>query len=81
MLAILDELRWALVPTWLDAAGMTAEGSGAPDAATRLVVRGWLVGLEEVAMVWDPQQVSQQELVDRLVDSFFAFGRDSTSTR
>jgi AcrR family transcriptional regulator len=73
VLAILDELRWALVPTWLEAAGMTAEGSGEPDAATRLIVRGWLVGLEEVAMVWDPAQVSQQELVDRLVDSFFAF--------
>ena len=73
VLRILDELRWALVPGWLEAAGLTSPDGTPPDAATQLIVRGWLVGFEEIALVWDSAQVPRDELVDRLTDTFFAF--------
>ena len=62
---------WALVPNWLEAAGLTTADGPLPDATTQLIVRGWLVGFEEIALVWDPQVVREQ-LVDRLTDAFFA---------
>lgn len=72
VMGILDELRWALVPNWLEAAGLTTADGPLPDATTQLIVRGWLVGFEEIALVWDPQVVPREQLVDRLTDAFFA---------
>lgn len=71
VLRVLDELRWALVPLWLEAAEVS-EGDGTARGVTRLLLRGWLASLEEVALVWDSQRVPRDVLIDRLTDSFFA---------
>ena len=71
VLRVLDELRWALVPLWLDAAEVP-EGDGADRNVTRLLLRGWLASLEEVALVWDSSRVPRDVLIDRLSASFFA---------
>lgn len=67
VLAVLDELRDALVRRWLVATEQ-------PDssALTRLLLRGWLAGLEEVALAWDPDEVDLDTLADALVRSFDA---------
>ncbi|MFZ1670298.1 MAG: TetR/AcrR family transcriptional regulator [Candidatus Nanopelagicales bacterium] len=70
VLATIDRLRWEIVPVWLHAAGLQA-GNG-PSQCTQLLVRGWLTGLEEIALVWDPREVSRTVLIDRLVESFFS---------
>lgn len=66
----IDDLRTALIPTWVAAAGVRAES--ADDAVTALLVRGWLVGLEEVALAWDPSVVGREELTGALTRSFLA---------
>ena len=48
----IDDLRTALIPTWWWRRGAADEA--ADDPVTALLVRGWLVGLEEVALAWDP---------------------------
>ncbi len=70
VLATIDRLRWDTVPIWLNAAGLA--GSEEPGKCTQLLVRGWLTGLEEIALVWDPREVPRKVLVDRLVESFFS---------
>lgn len=70
VMATIDELRTALIPTWVAAAGwpsVTAE-----DPLVALLIRGWLVGLEEVALAWDPTLVSRERLAAELVSSFLA---------
>ena len=64
---LIARTRDALVPRWLDAAGRD-------DASplTRLALRGWLVGMEETVIAWDPQSVRREELVDHLTASFLA---------
>lgn len=66
----IDGLRTALVGNWLDAAG------GVPAQAeshlVELLVRGWLVGLEEVALAWDPERIDRGHLTDALTKSFLA---------
>lgn len=70
VIATIDDLRTALIPVWVAAAGWpSATGE---DPLVSLLVRGWLVGLEEVALAWDPQQVPLADLTDALVDSFLA---------
>jgi AcrR family transcriptional regulator len=64
---LMGEIRDSLVPRWLGAAGW-----GDATALTRLVVRGWLVGMEETVLAWDPDQVPREDLVDHLVASLFA---------
>ena len=64
---LIARTRDALVPRWLDA----AEREDA-SALTRLVLRGWLVGMEETVIAWDPQSVPREELVDHLTASFLA---------
>lgn len=71
VLRVLDELRWALVPLWLEAAADHDGDLSAPDDAARLLLRGWLTGLEEVALVWDSSQVPRDVLIERLSASFF----------
>ncbi len=66
VMELIDGIRTQLVPRWLDAAGLT------DTPPVRLAVRGWLACLEEIALSWDPQQVSRDELVDLLTASFFA---------
>ena len=66
----IDDLRTALIPTWVAAAGASPEA--ADDPVTALLVRGWLVGLEEVALAWDPAVVGRTELTDALTTSFLA---------
>lgn len=66
----IDGLRTSLVPTWIEAAGWPpATGE---DPLLVLLVRGWLVGLEEVALAWDSDTVDRAALTDELVRSFFA---------
>lgn len=64
---LIADTRDALVPRWLDAAGC-------PDASplTHLVVRGWLVGMEETVIAWNPTSVSRDALIDHLTSSFLA---------
>ena len=64
---LIADTRDALVPRWLDAAGC-------PDASalTTLTVRGWLVGMEETVIAWDPREVPRGALVDHLTESFLA---------
>ena len=64
---LIARTRDALVPRWLDAAGRD-------DASplTRLALRGWLVGMEETVIAWDPRSVRREELVDHLTASFLA---------
>ena len=64
---LIAETRDALVPRWLDA----ADASDAPPL-TRLIVRGWLVGMEETVLAWDPRTVSREALVEHLTASFLA---------
>ena len=59
-------VRDALVPRWLDAAGHPQAGPLA-----RLVLRGWLVGMEETVIAWDPATVDRTALVDHLTASLF----------
>lgn len=66
----IDDLRTALIPTWVAAAGVP--GESAADPITGLLVRGWLVGLEEVALAWDPAMVGLNELTEALTRSFLA---------
>ncbi|MGV1037156.1 MAG: TetR/AcrR family transcriptional regulator [Candidatus Nanopelagicales bacterium] len=70
VLATIDRLRWETVPIWLNAVGL--QGSNAPSQCTQLLVRGWLTGLEEIALVWDPHEVPRNVLIARLVESFFS---------
>ncbi len=67
VLATLDGVRASLVPRWLEAGDVASR-----QPATELLVRGWLAGLEEVALAWDPTQVAEDQLADLLVASFFA---------
>ena len=76
---LIGEIRDSLVPKWLAAAEWTDEpdSGGSADvpgrsALARLVVRGWLVGMEETVLAWDPRTVSREDLVDHLIRSFFA---------
>ncbi len=60
-------VRDSLVPRWLDAAGYS-------DATplVQLVLRGWLVGMEETVLAWDEKTVRREQLVDHLTRSLFA---------
>lgn len=75
---LIGEIRDSLVPKWLAAAEWPSEpdsGSAeAPgrDALARLVVRGWLVGMEETVLAWDPRTVRREDLIDHLSRSLFA---------
>ena len=64
-------VRDSLVPRWLSAAGIS-DVSTPETELTRLVVRGWLVGMEETVLAWNPQRVARDVLIDHLVRSFFA---------
>lgn len=64
---LIASTRDALVPRWLDAAGYSSVGPLA-----HLVVRGWLVGMEETVLAWDPATVQRDDLIDHLVDSLTA---------
>lgn len=64
---LIGEIRDSLVPKWLAAAAWTRD-----DALSRLVVRGWLVGMEETVLAWDPRTVHRQVLVEHLTRSLFA---------
>lgn len=59
-------VRDSLVPRWLDAAGQR-------DATplVQLVLRGWLVGMEETVLAWDDKTVRREQLVDHLTRSLF----------
>lgn len=70
VIATIDGLRTALVPIWVEAAGWPVER--ADDPLLALLVRGWLVGLEEVALAWHPAAVDREVLADSLVSSFLA---------
>lgn len=60
-------VRDALVPRWLDAAG---KADATP--LVQLVLRGWLVGMEETVLAWDEKTVRREQLVDHLTKSLFA---------
>jgi AcrR family transcriptional regulator len=60
-------VRDALVPRWLDAAG-----TGDATPLVQLVLRGWLVGMEETVLAWDERTVRREQLVDHLTRSLFA---------
>ena len=64
---LIGEIRDSLVPKWLAAAEWTDH-----DALARLVVRGWLVGMEETVLAWDPRTVRREQLVEHLTRSLFA---------
>jgi len=64
---LIADTRDALVPRWLDAAA-TSDAS----PLTCLVVRGWLVGMEETVIAWDCATVSRDALIDHLTSSFLA---------
>lgn len=67
VVALLAEIRDSLVDKWLEAADR-----GDPGPLARLVVRGWLVGMEETVIAWDPKVVDREQLVDHLTTSFLA---------
>lgn len=69
VMATIDELRTSLIPAWLEAVGLAPEDA---DEVTRLMVRGWLVGMEEVALAWDPVEVPRAELTDALARAYLA---------
>lgn len=76
---LIGEIRDSLVPKWLAAAEWQSEpdsggSADAPgrDALARLVVRGWLVGMEETVLAWDPRTVRREDLIDHLSRSLFA---------
>jgi AcrR family transcriptional regulator len=60
-------IRDSLVPRWLNATGHR-------DATplVQLVLRGWLVGMEETVLAWDDTTVDRQALIDHLTRSLFA---------
>lgn len=60
-------VRDALVPRWLAAAGREDAGPLA-----QLILRGWLVGMEETVLAWDARTVGREELIDHLTTSLFA---------
>jgi len=62
---LLDGIRAALVPRWLDAAGVQAS------PIMELAVRGWLASLEEIALSCVNTNVQRSALIDYLTDSFF----------
>ena len=64
---LIGEIRDSLVPKWLAAAEWTHD-----DALSRLVVRGWLVGMEETVLAWDARTVRREDLVEHLTRSLFA---------
>ncbi len=64
---LIGEIRDSLVPKWLAAAEWADV-----DPLARLVVRGWLVGMEETVLAWDPRTVTRDALVDHLTRSLFA---------
>ena len=64
---LIAETRDALVPRWLDAAGRSDTSP-----LTCLIVRGWLVGMEETVIAWDPSCVPRDALVQHLTASFLA---------
>ena len=64
---LIGEIRDSLVPKWLDAAQWPGD-----DALVRLVVRGWLVGMEETVLAWDARSVQRDVLVEHLTRSLFA---------
>ena len=66
---LIGEIRDSLVPKWLAAAEWNEPDS---NALARLVVRGWLVGMEETVLAWDPRTVRREDLVDHLSRSLFA---------
>lgn len=70
VMSTIDDLRAALIPVWVEAAGWPVATTKDPLAS--LLIRGWLVGLEEVALAWDPKQVPLSTLTDALVGSFLA---------
>lgn len=65
-------VRDALVPRWLAVADVEPTGTAHADALTRLVVRGWLVGMEETVLAWDPAEIDRGDLIDYLTASFFS---------
>ena len=69
----IDNLRTALIPMWVEVVGLPPEA--AVDPVTQLLVRGWLVGLEEVALAWSPEQVTRSELTEALARSFLSLMR------
>lgn len=64
---LIAQTRDALVPRWLDAAGISQARP-----LTRLALRGWLVGMEETVIAWDPDVVTHEELVDHLSAAFWS---------
>ena len=66
---LIGEIRDSLVPKWLAAAEWNEPNS---NALARLVVRGWLVGMEETVLAWDPRTVRREDLIDHLSRSLFA---------
>lgn len=60
---LIGEIRDSLVPKWLAAAEWNEPDS---NALARLVVRGWLVGMEETVLAWDPLAVRREDLIDHL---------------
>ena len=76
VMARIDALRTALIPMWVEVVGLPPDA--ADDPVTQLLVRGWLVGLEEVALAWSPAQVARSELTEALARSFLALMRANT---
>lgn len=66
---LIGEIRDSLVPKWLAAAEWNEPDS---NALARLVVRGWLVGMEETVLAWDPRTVRREDLINHLSRSLFA---------
>jgi AcrR family transcriptional regulator len=64
---LIGEIRDSLVPKWLAAAKWADD-----DALARLVVRGWLVGMEETVLAWDSRTVRRDALINHLTRSLFA---------
>jgi AcrR family transcriptional regulator len=60
-------IRDSLVPRWLNATG---HSNATP--LVQLVLRGWLVGMEETVLAWDDTTVDRQALIDHLTRSLFA---------
>jgi AcrR family transcriptional regulator len=67
VVGLIGEIRDSLVPKWLAAADWPDR-----DPLARLVVRGWLVGMEETVLAWDPDSVPRDLLVSHLTRSLFA---------
>jgi AcrR family transcriptional regulator len=67
VVGLIGEIRDSLVPKWLEAAQWPDD-----DPLARLVVRGWLVGMEETVLAWNPDTVSSAQLVRHLTRSLLA---------